>query len=179
MYLFCEIMISLWNNAHTHTNWPFIYLREQLDLSVAQIELCLDAKHWDLNVWTFARCIAFFCAKLSPNCIRGILTPKRLVHIFAFNSERNYINLASASASAATAATAATATTTIFQINKGTLTSACSVTSSKRGTKIPTTTCSIFSLDFKRRGIWLHCQFFRFRLQCRFHLRGCIWFRSH
>ena len=148
-------MISLWNYARTHTNWPFIYLCEPLNLSVAQIKLCLDAKHWDLHVWTFARRIAFICAKLSPNCIRGILTPKRLVHIFAFNSERNYINLASASATAAT-----TAATAIFQINKGTLTSACLVTSSNRGTKIPTTTCEIFSLDFKRHRIWLHCQFF-------------------
>jgi hypothetical protein len=82
----------------------------------------LDAKHWDLNVWTFARRIAFICAKLSPICICGTLTTKRLVHIFAFDSERIYINLASTAAAAAPATTAAAS---IFQINKGTLKSTC------------------------------------------------------
>jgi hypothetical protein len=72
------------------------YLREQINLSAAQIKLCLDAKHWDPNVWTIARCIAFICAKLLPNCIPGTLTPQILMPIFAFDSERIYINLTSA-----------------------------------------------------------------------------------
>ncbi len=104
-YLFCIIMISLWNYADTNTNWQFFYLCEHLNLSAAQIKLCLGAKHWDPNVWTFARCMALICAKFLPNCIRGTLTPKILVHMcFAFNSERIYITLASSAANAATAA---------------------------------------------------------------------------
>jgi hypothetical protein len=58
----------------------------------------------------------FICTKMLPICICGTLTPKRFVHIFAFDSERIYIKLASAAAAAA-----ATAPASIFQINKGTL----------------------------------------------------------
>ena len=54
------------------------------------MKLCLDAKHWDPNVWTFARRIAFICPKFSPNCIRGTLTPKILVHIFSLLIVREF-----------------------------------------------------------------------------------------
>jgi hypothetical protein len=133
-----------------HIQIDHFFICAHINLSTAQIELCLDAKHWDLNVWTFARCIAFICAKMVPICICGTLTPKRLVHIFAFNSERIYINLAS---TAAAAAPAAAATASIFQINKGTLKSTCLVTSSNRVTKIPTTTHLIFLWVSRRCGI--------------------------
>ncbi len=47
------------------------YLREQINLSVAQIKVCLDATHWDRLRYTFAICIIFMCAELSPSSVRG------------------------------------------------------------------------------------------------------------
>ncbi len=62
--LFCIIVISLWNNTDRHKKWPFFYLCEQINLSAAQIrKVCLDAKHWDLSRYAFARNIAVLCAK--------------------------------------------------------------------------------------------------------------------
>jgi hypothetical protein len=72
-----------------------IFLSARADKSICgTIELCFDVKHSDPNVWAFARRIALFGTKLSPICTPGTLTPKRLVHVFAFDSKRIYINLA-------------------------------------------------------------------------------------
>ena len=50
---------------------------------------CLDAKHWDLSVWTFTRCIAYLClcAKLSPICIPGTYLLETLLY-FAPDSHK-------------------------------------------------------------------------------------------
>ena len=57
------------------------YMREQINLSVAQIKLCLDAKHWDPNVWTIARRIAF----IAPNCCQIVyLEPSPLKYSCLF-----------------------------------------------------------------------------------------------
>ena len=49
------------------------YLGLTINLYVAQIKVCLDAKHWDSSRYAFAICIAFMWAKLSPSSVRGTL----------------------------------------------------------------------------------------------------------
>ena len=38
-------------------------MREQINLSVVQTDLCLDAKHCDLSRYAFTRIITLLCTK--------------------------------------------------------------------------------------------------------------------
>ena len=58
----CSVNCVLFVQIRRYTYKMTIFLK-QIYLTVAQIELCLDAKHWDLFRNTFAKNIVLLCAK--------------------------------------------------------------------------------------------------------------------
>ncbi len=77
-WFICEI-----TQLHIQNDHFSICAHRLIWLRCSQISVfdCLDAKHWDPSVWTFARRIAYMCAKLLPIFIRGTFIPKILMHI--------------------------------------------------------------------------------------------------
>ena len=74
----CNFFVKLRRYTHKLT----IFLSARADKSICGIDRTLFGRQTlGPECWTFARRIAFICAKLSPNFICGTLTLKRLVHI--------------------------------------------------------------------------------------------------
>jgi hypothetical protein len=153
-YLFCIIVISLWNNADRHKKWPFFYLREQINLSAAQIKVCLDAKHWDLLGTHSVDASLYF----SPNC-------RQVVHV---ESQYDYSPLSASSLSPTEIATTAAAMPAAADF--------------RRHASSPTpqgSTVLVWCFIWVLRGCGIRHQFWLYRdgIWCWFHVRGCIWFR--